>query len=446
MASDAEEPEEKPSKIEGLKDWFRRPNPEAPQPPQARIDVNVNTPPAPAPLEKPAEKMPMQAAQFTPQGAPAQSWQQAIIEIFQGEHRIFQQGEDNLSDWPTLTRNIENREHLFRMCWGLSHPEDPHGAGEVLQANQAGRTKREYFNWLVEENSAWISSRMYTHSNVVEYPKFLAYLPFMHLLPDQALEGVRHYYEAKPAGHGPDLVEVLAHLAAHQHDEGTINVVIDQSSQAGWGKTGLTKSSLGLYISGFLDGSDDGFRILDDIAFKKDYTSVKRLVFDDETQFASHDVDEAEFHVDRRRPRDPNNPVPNWSTHIINELYANRSRQQTNVLILPSLWILDDREIEDLCQVRMVVQDKGRVKIFRSTGDASIDRKTNRFGEEVTEVAYPIPPPEAVTIYKYGKATVDRYGSLARALDVDEKFREYHDAVATRYVLNRKSIQAWRMT
>lgn len=446
MASDADVPEEKPSKLEGMKDWFRRP-PAEPETPPTQVDINIHAPPPPpAEPSKPDEKRtPMQAVSFVPQGAPAQSWQQALIEIFAGEHRIFQQGEENFTDGDLLRRNIENREHLFRMCWGLSHPEDPHGCEAILEEERMRHlSKRDYFNWLVEENSAWISSRMYSHSNVVEYPKFLGYLPFMHLLPERALEGVRAHYASMPAGHGPDLVEVLSHLAAHQHDEGTINVVIDQSSQAGWGKTGLTKSSCGQYVCGMLDGSPDGFLLLDDIAYKKDYTSVKRLVFDDDTRFAAHQIDEAEFHVDRRRPRDPNNPVPNWSTHIINELYANRSRQQTNVLILPSLWILDDREIDDLCQVRMTVQDKGRVKIYRSTGDSGIDRKLNKFGEEVTETTYPIPPPEVVAIYKYGKATIDRWGSLPQALENDAKFASFHRATAGKYALNRKTVAGWR--
>jgi hypothetical protein len=443
MMSPEDEVEEKPSGLENLKGWFRKPSPDAPpEAPHTQIDFNIRAPSAESP--RPPEKTPIQAVRFVPEAAPAQSWQQAMIEVLQNEHRIFQQGEDNFADWNVLKRNIENREHLYRTTWALSHPEDPHGADAILREARFNRTKREYFNWLVGENSAWISSQMYTHSNIIEYPKFLGFLPFMHLLPEQAVGAIEGYYASKPARHAPDLIEILAHLAAHQHDEGTINVVIDQSSQAGWGKTGLTKSSCGLFVAGYLDGSEDGFRILDDIAYKKDYASVKRLVFDDDTRFAVHNLDEAEFHVDRRRPHDPNNLVPNWSTHIINELYANRSRQQTNILILPSLWILDDREIEDLCQVRMTVQDKGRVKIFRSTGDSSIDRKKNKFGEEVTETTYPIPPPDAVTIYKYGKAMVDRYGSLAQAIQVDPKFREYHSAVATRYTLNRKTVSSWR--
>lgn len=444
MASEADAPKE------SLRTrWFTRPEEPIAEPPSAKVDVNVNVPPPqPAPVpevpQKPSERTPMQLVQFTPQGAPAQSWQQAIIGIFEQEHRLFQANGDNFSDFDTLMRNIENREHLFRMCWGLSHPEDPHDAEAVLRAQRLRLMKRDYYNWLVEENSAWISQRMYTHSNVVDYPKFLTFLPFMRLLPEEAADGLRSYYGSKALGHGPDLVEILAHLAAHQHDEGTINVVIDQSSQAGWGKTGLTKSTCGQYVCGLLDGSEDGFLLLDDIAYKKDYLSVKRLVFDDETRFAAHQIDEAEFHVDRRRPRDPNNPVPNWSTHIINELYANRSRQQTNVLILPSIWLLDDREIEDLCQVRMCVQDKGRVKIYRSTGDSGIDRKTNKFGEEVTETTYPIPPPEVVAIYKYGKATVDRWGTLARAIEADGKFAAFHRSVGSKYALNRKTVAAWR--
>lgn len=380
-------------------------------------------PPKPARPERLATLVqpPISASQFTPAelapiissvGPPA-SFEEYIFRLWAAIETVYQTAawrhevDPRSEDW--LTKN-EERLYEKLAAW----LKDPIATAQLMveMRHHRGRLNEdEYISWLHIHNEQTLYRRgiLFREHETVDWGSHLVELPFYRYFPPDVADKLVDKSHGKP-----NFYELGGFMVKHNKAQGTTTVVIDASRRATMGLTGIGKTTLAFELAAILDGTDRGFHILRDVVYKKDEEAVKRLLFNDERRFRAMVMDEAEWFIDRRRA----------TSRIVleqgREFMSKRYKNQYDVLVLPSIWTLDERFHAGLIQWRFRVRQRGLVDVFLNNGE--YDHDQDRFGRPITTFRYPDWPPLIRGFYERAKVAVDKYGTMLKARKESAEF------------------------
>ena len=360
----------------------------------------------------------------TPSGPPA-SFEEAIFGLWRHiQDGYMQFGWQYRTDPESRAWMIKNEERLYDKISAWTRNADEMRRRVALRnAAQLKYSKQEYVEWLNRSNEHALYERgiLFHEHEHTDWGATTNLLPFYRYFP-QDLENLMTQHGK---GGKPTLLEVLGRCVAHNKEEGTTTIVIDGAKKAAMGLTGLGKSTLGEIVCAILDGSPDGFHIIKDTVFKKDLDAHQRLFFDDEVRFAARMEDEAEWFFDRRRAM---SETVVDGTH---ELMSKRYKQQYDIFILPSIFVLDERLISGLAQWRFRVLRRGFVEVFRNNNE--YDPEDDQWGEAISSFDFPKLPDWVERVYKYAKHSIDKNGTYRDAYKRDSTFRTMVNEVDARH-------------
>ncbi len=272
----------------------------------------------------------------------------------------------------------------------------------------------------LDEYKAWLRSAVETmlyrkrlsfgRREVVQWGSYVNELAFHAYYPEETIAAALTTEEHST----PNLLELAGRLVSHNRKEyGTTTIAIDaaRDAEGGFGQTGVGKSRKTLRLASLVAPKERPFHVMRDVVYKFDKEAFNRLIFEDRREFRAAIVDEAEKFFERRR---------STSSLVMNaghEVMAKRSLRQYDFFVLPSIWILDERLIFGLIQMRFKVVRKGEVEVYVNNGQG--DKKEDRWGYRLSTIALPDVPSEIGKIYDRTKEAVGKWGSFSGALKND---------------------------
>jgi hypothetical protein len=376
--------------------------PEAPPPEAPRVE----TAPAPVPLPPVRKGAPSLYPLFTPK-----SHLEGTIALFNAL-----KAQDQATDPFAMREQIRFVKGYEGWYADVAHWDEDDA--RVEEAMREMFRRRDHMDTL--DYKVWLRSRIemvlyrrrlsFGRREVVAWGSYVNELAFHAYYSEDTVRAAL----PKDAHGTPNFLEIAGRLVAHNRKEfGTTTIVVDaaRDAEGGFGQTGVGKSRLGLRLCSSLAPPERPFHVIRDLVYKFDTEAFGRLLFQDHREFRAAQVDEAEKFLERRR---------STSTGVMNaghQLMAKRSLRQYDVFVLPSIWILDERLIFGLIQMRWHVTKKGEVEVYVNNGQGS--RAEDTWGYRLSTLGIPDVPATIGKIYDRTKAAVGRWDTLSNALAQD---------------------------
>lgn len=350
---------------------------------------------------------------LTPTTSPPQSYSEGILQMWGSISHVYNQWAWTFDVNPFATEwLVKNEEWLFQEICSWTKKGDPSERFEEAAEYHEEHGDEEYIRWLHMHNTQALFKRglLFSESETVDWGSHILELPFYRYFPQTVMDAALEQNESQR----PNMFQVCSYMVKHNKAQGTSTIVVDASKEAAMGLTGVGKSTLAVEVGSTLDGSADGFNIMRDVVYKSDQKQLAVLLYEDETAYRSMVVDEAEWFFDRRRA------MSKKVLEATQEFMSKRYKNQYDIIVLPSIFILDQRLQEGLVQWRFRVKRRGLVDVFMNSNESDPD--DDRWGKFITQFTFPDFPQKIREVYDYTKKMVDKYGSFDDAMRKDKQF------------------------